>query len=114
MIHKRLPGALVALGVLTLAASTAGCGGSATKATPLVTPTTRELADDDRQAEADGFRHRGGRARPAPSGASGTDGGQLALANQELAQAGVSLAGSDGAISGSDVNQAKLQEGSAP
>jgi hypothetical protein len=119
MIHKRFPGALVALGVLTLAALTAGCGGSATKATPLVTPTTSApttattpSAPTTAKTKPVGDGTTAGGAS-APSGASGTA-AQLSLAKQELEQAGVSLSGSDGAISGSDVNPAKLQEGSAP
>ena len=39
---------------------------------------------------------------------------QLAAVQQELDQAGSSLAAGDSAINGSDVNQAKAQEGSAP
>ena len=117
MIHKRFPGtALVVLGALTLTALTAGCGGSATKATPLVTPTTASAPTTTAKTKPTGSGTTAGDPASGPTGASGaqTTAAQLALAKQELEQAGVSLAGSDGAISGSDVNQAKLQEGSAP
>jgi hypothetical protein len=115
MIYKRHLGAgLVATGVL-LTALTAGCGGSSTKATPLVTPTTVGVPTNPAKSTTT--------AKTAPKGpgattgatpAGGSTAAQLSVAKQELEQAGVSLAGSDSAISGSDVNQAKLQAGSAP
>ncbi len=118
MIHKRLSGAgLLAVGALTLTAFTAGCGGSTTRATPLVTPTTASSPTTTAKPKPTGSGTAAGHApASAPTGASGTQTteAQLALANQELSQAGVALAGSDGAINGADVNQAKLQEGSAP
>jgi hypothetical protein len=118
MIHKRLPGAgLLAFGALTLTALTGGCGGSTTKATPLVTPTTTSSPTTTAKTKPTGSGTTAGHAPASgPTGASGTQttAAQLALANQELSQAGVSLAGSDRAINGADVNQAKLQEGSAP
>lgn len=111
-VKRHAGSGLLAL-VLGFGVVAAGCGSdTTTKATPLPTVPTSVAPS----ASAPGATKKP--ATPTTVAGSGTSPAptpqQLAAATQELNLAGTSLSGSDTAISGTDVDQSKAQEGSAP
>ena len=118
MQTKRHAGTALVTVTVGLAALTAGCGGSSTRATPLETSTTvRTTTSVGAPATRPGVKSTPTTtrstaatartaARPSPA--------QLAGLQQALDDAGASLAAGGNAIAGADVNQAQTQEGSAP
>jgi hypothetical protein len=134
MHTTRLNGAaLAAVTAVTIGLATlvSGCGGTATKATPLDKPpsttpvptagtsrattplgpvTTAEPAKPAAVAAPPTTTHSTTPVAPgaAPSAA------QLASVSQDLASAGSALADSQSAVDDSNMNQAKTNEGSAP
>jgi len=115
---------------LGFAAIAAGCGGgSSTRATPAGSParvgspttvaaapgTTRPHGPTSTAAEPPASTPASGSTATKPVAApSAPSAAQLAAVSQDLDNAGNSLAGSNSAISDSNVNQAETQEGSAP
>jgi hypothetical protein len=119
---------LVAAGALTLAVFAAGCGGgSSTQATPLGSSPSTSISHPTSTSARPRIRPGTGPGAAAAAATTASKSksstpttptteptGQLSAVTQDLDQAGASLAASDSAINGSDVNQAKAQEGSAP
>jgi hypothetical protein len=113
-----------------LVALVAGCGGSTTKATPLGSSggavTTTTVGSTSVPSSGSTVPAHAANAKPSSTpttrAASSAKGGtgtqpttlQLAAVNDDLNQAGSALSGSQSAITASNVNTAKGQEGSAP
>jgi len=103
--------------VAALALATAGCGGSGSKATPIVgstgSPATTApsgVAGNPTKSQKPAT----GASTPATTSSNAAKNAELAALEQQLSAAGSLISASGSAVSGSDVNAAKAQEGSAP
>ncbi len=120
MYTTRRSGAGLAALALGVAALVAGCGGTSTKATPVApagsVATTASTVRPDTGASTPTSTRSGSApgavttVAPAPHPSAA----QLATVSAELSGAGTSLTDSQSAITASNVNAAKSQEGSAP
>jgi len=113
MRTKRVGGLTGVVVFAVVAALATGCGSSGSKATPASggsTPTTVPSV-----AAGGGISARTTVPSDARKGASSKPTSEeLAALGQQLKDVGSSISAADSAVTGSDVNTAKAQEGSAP